>query len=183
MRSRIVIQSVVAIAMAGCVQGGEPAYKPYCRALCDLADTCVPTVDMVPSSPATLRQCQRECMTDPVVVQTRADVLDLASACLSERDCSKETHGAADTLRWARADAANACTADVLGHVDPTSACKKYCDRLVTALDDCGVQQTVAECRDRVCGLQSDAFDGDTCLSLGSDECDALVECVATGLP
>lgn len=171
------------LVTSGCVEGGAPAYDSYCHALCDLERTCQATVD-VPTTPATLRQCQRECMSDPRVTQSRAAVLDLAGSCLSERECSTDTQGAAATLRWARETAAAACTAEALDDADSTESCERYCDQLVAALEDCDVTESEAECRARVCRFEPEAFEGDTCLSLNSDdECEALSECVATGLP
>jgi hypothetical protein len=185
---RLSLGALSLLTALGCVEGGEPAFKAYCRTLCELEDTCSSINDLVPT-PATLRQCQRECMSDPRVTELRTSVLDVAGACLLDRKCDEDREQVEVPEQtelapiWRRQDAEAACATRALEEAGPTDECEAYCEEAIAALEECDVEETEATCRARVCRLEPAAFAGDTCMSLAGDDCALLVECVATGLP
>jgi hypothetical protein len=164
-----------------CVDSAEPARKPYCRAFCEFQDLCLEEVNVV-TTPATLRQCQRECLQDPRVELMSDQALQIAEECSATRSCQDDTRAPVDQDPvWYEAEARSACFEEAGREVSASRACRDHCEDLMAAQEACGVVLEEDDCRARLCGFEDEAFAGATCLD--EDDCDALSECVAGGLP
>jgi hypothetical protein len=132
----------------GCVDAGEATVKPYCRALCDLQESCEKSLG-IERTPAVLRQCQRDCLADPDVLSTREEALVIGTECFAARECTEDARELEGEPQWQTEQANAVCLAEASDELEPSKVCKNFCDDLVD-LEGCSTT-VVATCRQEYC--------------------------------